>query len=364
MSLFEQFFSDINKNFMYDMVCKIFLKDNNIDIKNDKSNFTLMDSKMKSLFDNNNYEDISDINKELLDSTLNDLKKKYNQIENGDDLKDSLEKLMKERERNIIEPEKPKINNTFGGSTPIKELLNKKEDNVYENNQEEKHNQTLVEDNVVYAPVIKINSSKRVNIKSSRYNYIFDLKNIGVNSQDIKEISKVIIPIEDNYIFSLPIMTLNIKELDISLVLQQEEMITNKSNSIAIYKPIEKVNIETVNVDRLTIDIRDITGEKYKHTDILKINIIEIKENIIIFTCSNFSKNNYKINDMIKVLNTNTFDIKLMEVLSNPLKVNAIKKNMIFCSTEVEHENKVYNNIDMRIMNMSNQNLIIFNQSS
>src|SRR5210317_1418177 len=106
MSLFEQFFSDINKNFMYDMVCKIFLKDNNIDIKNDKSNFTLMDSKMKPLFDNNNYEDISDINKELLDSTLDDLKKKYNQIENTDDLKDSLEKLMKERERNIIEPEK------------------------------------------------------------------------------------------------------------------------------------------------------------------------------------------------------------------------------------------------------------------
>ena len=40
---------------------------------------------MKPLFDNNNYEDISDINKELLDSTLDDLKKKYNQIENTDD---------------------------------------------------------------------------------------------------------------------------------------------------------------------------------------------------------------------------------------------------------------------------------------
>lgn len=359
MSLFEQFFSDVNKKFMFDMIGNIFQKDYTIDIKQDQNNYKLMDEKMKSIFEDNNFEDISDINEALLKTVLNELKSKYidTPVEKGEDFDKSLEKLMKDR-NNITQPSIPK-KDTEIKSTPVQQLL------INNENRLEKIPENDNKDEEIYHhPIVKLNSNKRINIQSSRYNYIFDLKKEGIVSQDLVEISKLIIPIESNYLFNIPLLMLTIKELDVSVYLQQEELITNKNNTIGIYKPIEKCLIEPKTIDRITIDIRDMTGEKYKHNDILKINIIEVKDNVIIFTCSNVTKNNYKINDMIKVLNVNTFEMELLEIISYPLKVSAIKNNMIFCSFEGDKKNKIYNNIDMKIINMSNQNLLIFNQSS
>lgn len=359
MSLFEQFFSDVNKNFMFDMIGKIFQKDHNIDIKQDQNNYKLMDDAMKSIFENNNFEDISDINESLLKTILGELKSKYidSPVEKGGDFDKSLEKLMQDR-NNITQLSTPK-QDTGIKSTPIQQLLT-----INENNVEKIHVDYNKDEDIYHPPIIKLNSNKRINIQSSRYNYIIDLKKEGIVSQDLVEISKLIIPIESNYLFNLPLLLLTIKELDVSVYLQQEELITNKNNTVGIYKPIETCRVEPKNKDRITIDIRDMTGEKYKHNDILKINIIEMKDNVIIFTCSNVTKNNYKINDMLKVLNINTFEMELLEIISNPLKVSAIKNNMIFCSFEGDKKNRIYNNIDMKIINMSNQNLLIFNQYS
>ena len=361
MSLFEQFFSDINKDFMYDMVCKIFLKDHKIDIRGDRKNYELMEGIMDTIFKGNNFEDISDINESLLKTVLSDLKNTYidKVPEDTPDFDKSLERLMEERNRNVNEPEQDNkgiINEEK--STPVQQLLTIDERVKEENN-------SLISDPEKYIPpIIKVNSNKRINIQSSRYNYIIDLKKEGILSTDLLEISKLIIPIEDNYIFNIPLLLLNIKELKLSVYLQQDQIVSNKNSTLGIYKPIEDYKIEHSNVDRITIDIRDMTGEKYKHNDILKINIVEIKDNIIIFTCSNVNKNNYKMNDMIKVLNLNSYELKLLEILSSPLKVSAVKDNMIFCSFEGEHGNKTYNNTDMKIINISNQNLLIFNQSS
>lgn len=361
MSLYEQFFSDINKQFMFDMIGNIFLKDHNIDIKPDKNNFELMNDKMKPIFDNNNYEDISDINETLLKTVLTELKSKYvdKPVESGEDFDKSLEKLMEERNRNISEKVDENVNvivNENVKSTPIQQLLPIKEDN----------NETLIikEEEKSVHPIIKINSNKRINLQSSRYNYMIDLKKEGIKSTDLVEISKLIIPVENNYIFNIPLLLLTIKELDVSLYLQQDDLIENKNNTIGVYRPIEKYEIHPKVLDRITIDIRDMTGEKYKYNDILKINIVEIKDNVIIFTCSNVTVHNYKVNDIIKILNINTYDISLLEILSSPLKISFIKDNMIFCSFEGKLENRNYNNTDMKIINMSNQNLLIFNQFS
>ena len=37
MSLYEQYFSDINKKFMYDMLCNIFIQENNINIESEEN---------------------------------------------------------------------------------------------------------------------------------------------------------------------------------------------------------------------------------------------------------------------------------------------------------------------------------------
>ena len=49
--------------------------------------------------------------------------------------------------------------------------------------------------------------------------------------------------------------------------------------------------------------------------------------------------------------------------LLNPMKIKYIQNNMIFCKLNLNQrlEEKVYNNIDMNIFNISNQNIIFFN---
>ena len=147
--------------------------------------------------------------------------------------------------------------------------------------------------------------------------------------------------------------------------LQQKDIIKNEYNTVGIYEPIENIifNI-SYPLRKLSIDIRDVSNVKFSSNDILKINIVEIKKNIIIFTCSKIDLRNFKIKDMIKVINIQTYDMYLVELLSKPLKVKAIKENMVFCTIDGNHQDKVFNNIDMKILNISNQNMIYFNQYS
>ena len=80
---------------------------------------------------------------------------------------------------------------------------------------------------------------------------------------------------------------------------------------------------------------------------------------IILFTCSNIRTDDYQVNDYIKVINNNTF--QLLQALQNPLKIEGIKDNIIVCNLDIHIDDGTYNDIDMKIMNMSNQNIVYFN---
>ena len=56
--------------------------------------------------------------------------------------------------------------------------------------------------------LVSFSSNKRTSINSSRYNYSVDLSKCGIDPQKLHSLSRIIIPIENNYIFSLPILTL------------------------------------------------------------------------------------------------------------------------------------------------------------
>ena len=226
----------------------------------------------------------------------------------------------------------------------------------------EKTNEEVYVDNL---KLVSFTSNKRTSINSSRYNYSVDIIKGGIQPDKLHSLSKLIIPIEDNYIFTLPILTLMIKELDMEVCLQQKEIIHNEYNSVGIYEPIENIIFDiSYPLRKISIDIRDISNVKFSSNDILKINIMEIKKNILILTCSKIDPRNFKVKDMIKIINIQTYDMYLVEILSNPLKIKAIKENIIFCKIDGNHPDKVFNNIDMKILNISNQNMIYFNQYS
>ena len=187
--------------------------------------------------------------------------------------------------------------------------------------------------------LVSFNSNKRTSINSSRYNYVIDLEKEGIEPQKLHSLSKIIIPIEDNYIFTLPILNLKIKELDMDVCLQQKDIIESEYNTVGVYEPIENIifNI-SYPIRRLSIDIRDISNVKYSTNDILKINIMELKKNVLIFTCSKIDSRNFKVKDTIKVINIQTYDMYIIELLSNPLKIKAIKDNLIFCKVDGDHQ--------------------------
>ena len=404
MSLYEQFFSDINKDFMFNMANNVLKKDHSITIEGDESIKEIYLQDMKDIFENNDFVELPDINKVLLDTTIKK-NKNTNNIGEEDETQEEtsftgyrkidedvseknekdLSELMKERESLTIPP----LNENEKNTTSIDELLKNasgtkiesiieespeiKEENIeiesvqesnikpYEGNIEEKKEDVYVNN----LKLVSFTSNKRTSINSSRYNYSVDLIKEGIDPEKLHSLSKLIIPIEDNYVFTLPILTLIIKELDMEVCLQQKDIIQNEYNTVGIYEPIENIIFDiSYPLRKLSIDIRDISNIKYLSNDILKINIMEIKKNILILTCSKIDSRNFKKNDMIKIINIQTYDMYIVELLSNPLKIKAIKDNMVFCKVDGDHPDKVFNNIDMKILNISNQNMVYFNQYS
>ena len=393
MSLYEQFFSDINKDFMFNMANNVLKKDHNIDIQGDESVKEVYLKDMQTIFDENDFEDLSDINKLLLDTTIK--KNRGDNIEEKDNNteeqrftgyrkieEDSSEKndkkladLMKERETVIIPKEEEQEKEGEGTSidsllkkangTKIETIIDETETISESDEMETKIMYEEPRENVqTNLKLVSFNSNKRTSINSSRYNYVIDLEKEGIEPQKLHSLSKIIIPIEDNYIFTLPILNLKIKELDMDVCLQQKDIIESEYNTVGVYEPIENIIFNIYPIRRLSIDIRDISNVKYSTNDILKINIMELKKNVLIFTCSKIDSRNFKVKDTIKVINIQTYDMYIIELLSNPLKIKAIKDNLIFCKVDGDHSDRVFNNIDMKILNISNQNLIYFNQYS
>ena len=353
MSLYEQFHSDINKKFMFDMIKNIIHKEINFDISLDSENYTQFLSTFEKTFNENDVEEIEQMNKALLDNNvrlfLEKLKKPDPKMQND------LEKLLKERESqdnftnvSTINNKGNEVSNEMGNevSNEIKKF--KKVKKIKKQEVEEKRNSQ------------KINSSQRTNINSSRYNYKINLMKHSISSNELDSISRLIIPIEDNYLFTIPVLRIIIPELDCDIHMQQEETIQGNHRKYGVYRCIEEHHLLKDIIDRITINIQDISGQKYYGSDILKVNIIEVKKNKIYFTCSTINSLDYQISDYIKVINNNTST--LFQVLQDPLKIKKIQENVIICEyTGLEYlENRIYTDIDMKLMNMSNQNILYF----
>ena len=138
MSLYDQFFSDINKDFMFNMANNVLKKDYNITIEGDENVKNEYLEDMKDIFEKNDFEDISEINKVLLDTTIK--KNRGSNIEEKEDEKEQpsgfrkmdedksedsetrLAELMKERESIQIPPQEEQTQKVESG-TSIDDLL-------------------------------------------------------------------------------------------------------------------------------------------------------------------------------------------------------------------------------------------------
>ena len=75
MSLYEQFYSETNKEYMYSFIGKIVQKELDYDISSEDNNYSIFLEHMKEVFDSNDTDDITVLNKVLLDKQVDTYKK-------------------------------------------------------------------------------------------------------------------------------------------------------------------------------------------------------------------------------------------------------------------------------------------------
>ena len=357
MSLYEQYYSDINKNYMFEMVQKVMLSEDNIDISEDEGAESFFMEQHDKIFKENNVEELPEINKILLDKQLNYYRRKYsmnNETIDDNQKEKSLQELINERKNTIPMQDNNNNNNVFveeENQNPS-EIQGTSIDSILSKSISIENDTTLIQK-------YTINSCKRSSLNSSRYNYKIDLSKERINSEEIRKLTRLMIPIEDNYLFSIPMLRVKIPELECDIYMQQKEIIDNSNNKVGVYEPVYETNFDKKKVNRITVDIRDITNTKYSINDILNVNILEILDNVIIFTCSDINTNNFKVNDSIKIINNYSPD--LLYTFKSPFTIKKIINNQIYCKLSENLENNTYNNIDMKLLNMSNQNILFFN---
>lgn len=374
MSLYDRYNSDININYMYNLVNDIIKKNINKEILNNSEFKEIFKKNSEKIFNETNTEQIEVLNKILFDQhielftnmlKINEPRPQLKDINHNDNFDERYNDLM--QNRNI--PLNMQINNK---NIPLRNSNNEFDNPDFLDNYQsletqisdilpEKMNTEIIQEEVIIKekkyPEIKIFSSKRNNIQSSRYYYNYNLKKNDINSNDLNIISRIMIPIEDNYIFTLPILFLTIKELNYDITLELDHIIEKDKRKFGYYKTIEKKTIESKDIDKITIDIRDVSETKYEFIDIAKVNIIHLKDNEIHFVCTNIERDNFLEGDYIKIINNYT---KEFNNISYPLKIKNINKNIIVCDFKT-NKNKTFNDVDMKLLNTSNQNIIFFN---
>jgi hypothetical protein len=345
MSLYEQYYSKTNKDYIFSMLQKIINDEHEIDISGNFVVKDYYDSQIDKVFKNNNVDNISDLNRILLDTCITYFTENF--ISN-----DSAKQNIKDDYTTIINAR----SNTESSSIDEQSSLLTYSPMIPEENQLIEKEQIEPIEEKQYEP-FSFNSIKRTNLQSSRYNY--KIKNDKENQ--INHLSKLFIPIENNHIFSMPLLKVKLPDFKKEILLERKEKVEHHKRIYGIYEPIEKILLPPIEVEKIRVKITDISDVEYTHNDILSVNIVEIKHNYLILTCSNIYKNDYSPGDFIKMINHRKHNLD--ELFVYPLKIKRIKDNIIVCETNdyCEYENKILTNIDMKLINISNQNIIYFN---
>lgn len=339
--VYEKYHSEINRDHIMSIVSNILNTEYGIvlsDIDGSKKDFQ---SQLIKTFSTQKSDDLVSLNKSLIDSFISYAKDNYQKT----DVQNKLSELLKQR-NTIFENKEETIISPIKGENDIKNTQQNKQKQPY------KH---------AYGP-ITINSVKRSSIQSSRYNYTYDLDKHKIKPEDLNSIIKIIIPIDETYIFSHPILYLSIIEFDYNIYLQKTGEINNGHRKYGIYEPNQKntINTNTENhISKISIDIRDISETKYAGSDILKANQLNITDNQLCLSCSNIRDHDFKEGDVIKFININLKKYK--RLFTHPLKIQSIEENKLYCDMDEDCEDMEDDSLDMKIMNVSNQNIIYFN---
>jgi len=363
MSLYEKYTSKINMEHMYSIIRNILHERYKINIDTISGAKEYYDKKALDIFNNNNVDELTELNRLLLDHHITYFKNDVSKLDDKKDASNEFNKLVELRNK------------------PYKELHNKEYEveGMDKTNCERKlvflnggHSSEISKaqkkvpekkEEVKMIPISCNSGTREVNeISSSRYNYKYNLKKHGHKSSNLKHISRVIIPYEDNHISAFPIIMTSIPELSHEIHLEKKTVVSNNHRKFGIYEPRETTGIICKNdVVDITISICDINKVWESRNDMIKVNVIELNENIIRFTCSSMNPGDFLVHDYIRIIEHHKHNISDIDI-TQPMKIKKIDKNVIYSRLQGHEKIMHLDDINMSIMNISNQSIIYFNK--
>tara|TARA_Y100000287_G_C14201235_1_gene345539 strand:- start:99 stop:1022 length:924 start_codon:yes stop_codon:yes gene_type:complete len=290
MSIHDQYFSKENKNYMFGILRNLILNETSFDIDTNQEYIDFYRFKYRTIFEKNNVESLSELNKLLIDEIgslfINDINTKYK--------KDNI-----------------KIYNKINKNIEKEEIIPKNE--------------------------IHINSSDRTNNSLNRYQFEI-LIDENISNLNLK---KITIPQENNKLFINPMVCIQFK-IDNKIINNycnlKDTIITNdtKFNN---YEPTAKLIIPIKENKILITILNNLKQKVLENTDIIniqKIKNIEYKNKkylgIIINNENN--ENNINNNDLLgiycndKLLNTSYISKRINNcLLFENIKLNYDKTN-------------------------------------
>ena len=344
-SLYDLYHSIDNVNFLYNYLNNIFENKMNLSIKNNINYYNFFNNYLKEFFIKSKSETLKELNHELLKNVVVELLKIIK-----DDNNEKNDKIMKETKLESLS-----TNNEINKSNP--DVINNKEidntdvidkyntlvsNNNYDNNSVNSVNNNSINNNIIQIDNLKIkedtavNSNNRIDKSVNSNLYYFK-----VNINNIKKLSKIIINILDNELFTMPIIKLKIEELNILV-----DMKLNKTYSIRDYVYGEYIPIKDTYIDKdvneITIQLFNIISNNVITNHIFNIDIYKEENNY------KFSKNNLLIKkgDIINIFNDNfNYYSKIINIDDEYYYID---------NTNIINENKV------NILNTHINNTIIF----
>jgi hypothetical protein len=372
----EQFFSEINRDFVFNQVKDIVMSNHSVNILLDDEYRNIFNKNITEVYNksDNNILNLEQLNNKVLISTIklfqdkvNENKKKNN--ENNINVNDALEKYNLERnnDNNLFKNMNNETKQTSILDGPEINIDNVQSLNDISNNITEISNLPLK--NTDKEPIIdkkdileknikkplKIISNKRLSYQSSRFNYKIDLKSNKIQFNNNK-IDKIIIPLENNYIFSSPIIFLKINELKLNVSLILDDIIENNHRKYGVYYCSDNHIIKSKDIKNITIHITDISETIHSNIDTLNIYKLDINEKHIILH-NKYIINDYLLNDFIKLVDYGENVIDINSILNVPLKIKHIDENKIYINNSLNIKNMLMD-IELIFINLSNQNII------
>ena len=347
-SLYDQYHSEKNTTHIYNLIDTLVKRKTGQSIKKEPNNFNIYNNQLKNIFIESENDTLEKLNRELI---LYHVQYFVNEIQSQQTPppaippRRSLNTTMRSTELPSL-PEKNELpemsfedlikqrnNDTPTNDKSLPPQSKQTDISSLSNDTPEMNFQDLIDKKTtdIVKPVITdvneqsitISSINRLDERSNRFNYVVELK------EPVKRLNRIILPIEQNIYFSLPILKLTIPEFKYETDIVCERTYIFNHRKMGIYIPLDR-DVDYVKTEKISIVLSNRFNRSIIEPDIVEVDVVDNK--------ISFDRNDlYQIGDIVNIEDSfvtigATFDI------------------------EYETNNKV-----VQVKNTNLQNLLIFN---